>query len=573
MDLGLPPFDPEKRSSPYVRTHCTDQYDARRMGHHALDEGLFETLEPEDLDGPGKEAYNRGVVAYERGDLDLAEQEFRSAVEDAPEAAAPRNNLAIVLFQRGNRDEAMSHLRRAAAEAPAAANILRNLGLALWLSGRLRDAIKALELASEAEPDAAELHFLRSRVHDDLGEPEQMIECMRRAVEAEPDNPAAHDNLGVVLQNTGRMDEAIEAFEHALELDPDSALVLYNLGQALYEADHNERAVEILTRHLAMHPDHSCAHLDIARALSGLERHDEALRHFRTYNELEPTDPRGECSLGTELMLSGALNEAEPHMRRALDTAPDFHWAVYCLGMLERTRDNQARAEAFFREALRRDPAMLAARYALIGVLLKWKGYQAALKEVRSGSGKDDPGGWLQLLNAMRDNEQALEALSIAHEAVELYPQNGPIWGTYALLLDDNGKREEALEALRRTTTINPDDLVAHFHAGRILADTSRFAQAVPPLEFVANKDPGAVRPREYLIYCLGMTQQHDRAMHVLGELLTIDPENHFAGDLLADLKKAEAEEEASSQQTTSPDSPHPTDSNPPDNPPKSPEE
>ncbi|MBX3410905.1 MAG: tetratricopeptide repeat protein [Phycisphaeraceae bacterium] len=565
MDLGLPPFDPQKPTAPYVRSHCTDQYDARRMGHHALDEGLFETLEPEDTDGPGKEAYNRGVVAYERGDLDLAEQEFRSAVNDAPEAAAPRNNLAIVLFQRGSRDEAFAHFRRAAADEPGAANILRNLGLALWLSGRHRESIKALEMASEAEPDSAELHFLRSRVYDDMGDSERMIESMRRAVEAEPDNPAAHDNLGVVLQNTGRMPEAIKAFEHALSLDPDSPLVLYNLGQALYEADQNERAVEILSRHLALHPDHSCAHFDIARALSGLDRHDEALRHFTTYNELEPNDPRGVCSLGTELMLSGSLDQAEPLMRRALDLAPDFHWAVYCMGMLERARNRPELAAAFFREALRRDGSLLAARYALVGVILESQGHVAALDEVNSEANKADPGGWLHLLNAMRDNDLAEQALPIASTAVARFPDNGPIWGTYALLLDDNGRRDDALEALRRTTAINPDDLVAHFHAGRILAETSRFAQAIPPLEFVTNKDPAAVRPREYLIYCLGNTQQHDRAMHILGELLTIDPDNQFAGDLLGNLKKAEAEEQAAAQNGADPAAPPDSPDTPPE--------
>jgi Tfp pilus assembly protein PilF len=54
-----------------------------------------------------------GNSAYQLADLNTAEQAFRNAVRDHPDAGAAHNNLAQVLMEQGKLREAEEHARRA----------------------------------------------------------------------------------------------------------------------------------------------------------------------------------------------------------------------------------------------------------------------------------------------------------------------------------------------------------------------------------------------------------------------------------------------------------------------------
>lgn len=539
MDLGLPPFNPDIVSKPYRRRHCTDQYDARAMGHHALDAGMFDAFEADDMEGEGKADYNAGVVAYERGDLDEAASCFMKAISKAPDAGPARNNLAIVLFQRGDTAEALSHLERLARDHAEQPNVLRNLAVAKWLTGEPEQALELLERAAELDPQDGELLFLQARIHGDLDRPDRMTECMRRAAELEPDNAAACDNLGVALQNAGLIDEAIRQFEEAHRLEPDNPLPLYNLGQALHEADRHEEAVDILRRHLEMRPDHSCAHHALARALSELGRHDEALEEFRRYEELEPDDPAGLSSTGTELGLVGRHDEAEAAIRRAFDKDPAFHWAIHALALVARAKGDHALALALAEEAARREPDQPVYQRVLIEAHARLHPVEESVARVRALPGGGEPSVWLRLLTTLRDDQRPADAVAAGHAAIADHPRQSPLLGTLALALDDQGRKDEALAMLRQTTAAEPDDLLAHFHAGRILAEQGEFAKARAALEFVIERDPKAVRPREFLLYCCGNLELEDECERIAKEIHELDPDN----DYLRHLTEAEDEE------------------------------
>lgn len=544
LDLGLPPYDPQAADKPYKRQNCTDQYDARMMGHHALDSGMFDVFDADEMGGEsdsatgdaqeiaGKEEYNAGVIAYERGDLDEAASLFMKAISKAPNAGPARNNLAIVLFQQGDKEAALEQLKRLVDDHPDQAGVLRNYGVALWLSGRSREALTMLDRGVEADGTNAEFHFLRSRILDGLGEREGMIEAMRKAVEVEPDNAAAHDNLGVVLQNAQMLEEAIKQFRMAHSLEPSNPLPLYNLGQALYAADQNVEATEMLLAHLKLRPEHSCAHYELAKCLSDEGRHTDALEHFKTYNELEPTDPMGVCSVGTELGLCGEFEPAEKTIRRSLEIEPAYHWAVHALGMLYRRAEKWHWAAAFHAEAMRRDKDYVGYKRAYIEALYHIKPLDEIIVIVRAMPGDGAAPVWLRLMTRLREDERSAEAVAIGLIAVAVHPKESALMGTLALAQDDMGDRTEALATLRKTTTLNPDDLIAHFHAGRILAETEQWAKARGALEYVAERDLNGVAPREYLLFCYANLEMYEKCDQMAEEILRLDPENAYIKEM-----------------------------------------
>jgi Tfp pilus assembly protein PilF len=90
-------------------------------------------------------------VAYEaRGELDLAEREYRAAVHRDKHYALGWTNLGNVAAARQRWPEARGRYRRAVREAPQSPDALNNLAVALLRSGRPRDAEEAERLASRA---------------------------------------------------------------------------------------------------------------------------------------------------------------------------------------------------------------------------------------------------------------------------------------------------------------------------------------------------------------------------------------------------------------------------------------
>ena len=86
--------------------------------------------EQEETRGPGCYLAG-GLDALERGDLSLAEAEFRGAVKASSGSLEAREDLAIVLARERKLDEAVAEFREALAERPFWPEVHCNLGMAL----------------------------------------------------------------------------------------------------------------------------------------------------------------------------------------------------------------------------------------------------------------------------------------------------------------------------------------------------------------------------------------------------------------------------------------------------------
>jgi tetratricopeptide (TPR) repeat protein len=97
----------------------------------------------------------RGIAAFESGDADAAEQQFRVAIERDEAAVTARLYLARILREQQRRQEAADQLRAAARLAPEDAAVRRELGYLFLDLGQPDPAVEQFRLAVELEPDEA----------------------------------------------------------------------------------------------------------------------------------------------------------------------------------------------------------------------------------------------------------------------------------------------------------------------------------------------------------------------------------------------------------------------------------
>ena len=139
--------------------------------------------------------YNLASMLQAKGKLDVAIQEYESAVRLRPEDAAANNALGAALVAAEHPERAVGYLQTAIKSRPDYFDAYYNLGIALAGQNDFEGASEQFRLALRLQPDDAN-------------------------VEA---------NLGAALAEMGRLAEAKSHFERALQIDPKQALAKENL--------------------------------------------------------------------------------------------------------------------------------------------------------------------------------------------------------------------------------------------------------------------------------------------------------------------------------------------------------
>ncbi len=227
----------------------------------------------------------RGTQWRFSGNAVRAEDEFRAALQTAPQSAAARNGLAAVLLDGGRPAEAEPLLVAAVQANPADPLPHFNLGLARFQLGRWPDAASAFGSAVEIAPNLVQGHVLLGASLERMGDMAGAAASYGRVLELEPDhleaannlawllatapdndlrdgtravnlahvvvaalrNPATLDTLAAALAQAGRFDEAVVVMEEALLLNAsvgtianeelEARVSLYRAGKAYRQPD------------------------------------------------------------------------------------------------------------------------------------------------------------------------------------------------------------------------------------------------------------------------------------------------------------------------------------------------
>jgi len=196
---------------------------------------------------------NRGVVRYEKGDVDGAIDDFNNAIEINPGLAAPYSN-------RGTARRLKGDLRGALADFDRSLTIDRRLVEAYNNRGTLRQdlgdsdgALADLNQAIALNPRLAEAYYHRGYLEIDRKDFRQAILDFDRAIKLKPGLDWAYQGRGTARMNLGDLDGAIADFSRALKLNPNE-VAYTNRGLALLLQGKDLEAQKDFEKLLAMAP-------------------------------------------------------------------------------------------------------------------------------------------------------------------------------------------------------------------------------------------------------------------------------------------------------------------------------
>lgn len=163
-----------------------------------------------------KEVFNRAVTDLRENRLDQALSGFSLIIEKAypgaPERAFSYAYMGQIAFRAGKMDVAIQNFESALKESPEMTPTRMALGNAYFSVGRVDDAITAWEKLVKANPNLPTVHNNLGVAYLEKKRPDKAIQHLEQTIALAPENARAHANLADAYRQKG-MEKAAQAAE------------------------------------------------------------------------------------------------------------------------------------------------------------------------------------------------------------------------------------------------------------------------------------------------------------------------------------------------------------------------
>ena len=291
-----------------------------------------------------------------------------------------------------------------------------------WRAGQGRQAedlcLKILA-AAPRQPEA--LHLMGLIAHG-AGRLDMAIGYIERACEA-PQVPAIFlSNLAEMCRQAGRLEEGEKAARRAVAINPKLAGAWSNLGIILQEQGKLDESADCLERALALEPDSAETHNNLANTRRKQERLTEAENHWTRALALKPDYPEALSNQALLLVEQQKLDEAAANCRRAINLNPRLPDAYVNLAAVETAREHHL-------DALRCLDALM-------------------------NVAPDNFAGLTARALTLKQLDKLDEAFKVAQRAVAVRPQNPEAHNTLGLVLQAQGRYDDAMAAFDKAATM-----------------------------------------------------------------------------------------------------------------------
>jgi tetratricopeptide (TPR) repeat protein len=157
---------------------------------------------------------------------------WSQTLKHVPNSPGVHSNLGRAYYDKGMLDEAFKEFKTAIKLDPKAYKAHYNLGFAYEQKGLIPEAIQAYERTIRINPKYTNAHFNLGNIYARMGRLTDAARAYESALEFDPKDTTARNNLGVIYARQDKLDQAILQWQRILELDPDNQEVRENIGKA-----------------------------------------------------------------------------------------------------------------------------------------------------------------------------------------------------------------------------------------------------------------------------------------------------------------------------------------------------
>ncbi|MEK7322137.1 MAG: tetratricopeptide repeat protein, partial [Pseudomonadota bacterium] len=259
------------------------------------------------------------IASFRAGSFADAERICCRLLVAEPENASAYNILAVIAYERGDYDLALSAINKAVENNANEPEIFNNQGVILQAMGCINDAIASFKKVVFMDPDFWEAHTNLAEAVYKTGHPEQALRIAEFAIARHCETARLHNLRGVILKRMGLLKDAIVAYRRALFLDPAFVLAEFNLGLALEQLDRHEDAIGCWQRIISLAPTFVDAYIAIALVYLDQNELEQAEVWLRKAVAIAPDSVDALINLGLVLHNRNLLDDAIECYQRAIE--------------------------------------------------------------------------------------------------------------------------------------------------------------------------------------------------------------------------------------------------------------
>jgi tetratricopeptide (TPR) repeat protein len=373
--------------------------------------------------------YLRGYVLFRLERIDDAKRELQAALKVDQQSLQPRYILGRIAESERRPIEAIHWLEPCAEARPPVEDSPARIGKLYWDTGQTDKARVATEKAVAASPWDGGLHYRLARIYQQSGEVElarrEFGESMKaNAVDTQSVTKLMDCSQALASRDVTSALKIREEFLNARQLDPD---LLIALGTTFATAGSPQQAVALFELAAAHDPKSFRAQFDFGLALLNLKQPVEAVPPLETSLRLVPESKEANAALALAYVMQGNFKRAIAPLEGAMQADPHDRKTAGLLSVAYYRSGDAAKAIPILRQSIK--------------------------------SSQDDPKFFFLLIDCLNATENQEEAVLVANEALERFPQLAQAWLGKAQQLTRLGRYHDAGPLFAKAAELAPQQV------------------------------------------------------------------------------------------------------------------
>lgn len=179
--------------------------------------------EQQKMIGEIKAFFEAGRAAMETNNFPAAIEQFKKALEKAPEEPTVLANLGDAYFKNNQLQESLDTYQKAIGFKPNDAALLTNYGVVLGKMGKTAESKEAFQKAATLDPaNAAQNFYNVGAIMVNNGQAKDAAEAFRQSIKADPNYAESYYQLGISLSgDPATMAEAVQMLQKYVQIGKD----------------------------------------------------------------------------------------------------------------------------------------------------------------------------------------------------------------------------------------------------------------------------------------------------------------------------------------------------------------
>ena len=418
---------------------------------------------------------------------------------------------------------------------PDADYVLKKLPVLLIRMEKLHAAAQWLREAIKKNPNDLDNQLLLARLDVNIGDFNEAIQIYEKILELAPDNSTVRLRLGYLYSQQGHYKEGEETIKVLLIKDPDSYLALLYLARLAIQSADFDTAAGLYEKILPQHWSPELVY-EMIDFYGMREQHKRVEQLYASIVKKEPENEQAALGRVHSLLLLNQEKEALEELARIRPYSNKPSTIDLISSRVFIHTRNFDKANVLLEKIVAKEYSS-AARYMLAVIRYEANKPEAALAHLRKISHDDEE---FEISIALQtkillDQQRTTEALTLIKKLIDNPNRRQPLY--YSLLASihvNQGQLARGHEILEKGIELYPDSVQLSFEYGLLLEKEGKQNEAIVQMEKVLELQPDHVEALNYLGYTWAENNvQLEKALAYVTKAIELKPANGFILDSL----------------------------------------